>query len=243
MALLTDSSAWREEAKRLAASRAVDELVRDGMVLGLGSGSTVAYAVRRLSERAREEGLELLCVPTSYQIAFLAVEAGLRLTSLDEHPEPDLAIDGADQVSQGLDLIKGGGAALTREKIVDSAAKKLAIIVDEAKLADRLGEKGFPIPIEVLPFARTPVIRALRGMGAKEARVRESGPGKVGPVITDNGNLIIDAYFGPINEPDELDKAIRAIPGVVETGLFLGMTDLLYVGTRSGAVRVLKRGA
>ena len=234
---------WREEAKRSAAFRAVDELVRDGMVLGLGSGSTVAYAVERLSERVEEEGLDVLCVPTSYQIAFLAVGAGLRLTSLDEHPEPDLAIDGADQVSRELDLIKGGGAALTREKIVDAAARELAIIVDEAKLADRLGEGGVPVPIEVLPFARGPVLRALKAVGAREARVRESGPGKVGPVITDNGNLIIDAYFGPIEEPGELDRAIRAIPGVVETGLFVGMADVLYVGSRSGAVRVLRRGA
>jgi len=237
------SLSWRENAKRSSAFRAVDELVRDGMVLGLGSGSTMAYAVRRLSERVKEEELDLLCVPTSYQIAFLAVEAGLRLTSLDEHPEPDLAIDGADQVSQGLDLIKGGGAALAREKIVDSAAKALAIVVDEGKLANRLGENGIPVPIEVLPFARGPVMRALRALGAEEVRVRESGPGKVGPVITDNGNLIVDAYFGPIEAPGELDRAMRAVPGVVETGLFVGMTDILYVGTRSGAVEVLKRGA
>jgi len=236
-------SSWREEAKRSAAFRAVDELVRDGMVLGLGSGSTVAYAVRRLSERVREEGLDLLCVPTSYQVAFLAVDSGLKLTSLDEHPEPDLAIDGADQVSRGLDLVKGGGAAMAREKVVDSAARRLAIIVDEAKLADRLGEGGVPIPVEVLPFARAPVLRALGELGAEDVRVRESGPGKVGPVITDNGNLVVDAYFGPIEEPGELDRAIRAIPGVVETGLFVGMADVLYVGSRSGAVRVLKRGA
>ena len=227
----------------MAAFRAVDELVQDGMVLGLGSGSTVAYAVKRLSERVREEELELLCIPTSYQIAFLAIETGLKLTSLDEHPEPDLAIDGADQASRKLDLIKGGGAALTREKIVDHAAKELVIVVDEAKLADELGEKDVPVPVEVLPFAKTLVLRELERVGAREARVRESGAGKVGPVITDNGNLIIDAYFGLIERPGELDRAIKTIPGVVETGLFVGMTDLLYVGSRSGAVEVLKRGA
>ena len=232
---------WREQAKRLAASRAVDELVEDGMVLGLGSGSTVAHAVERLSERVRAEGLEVLCVPTSYQIAFLAIEHGLMLTSLDEHPEPDLAIDGADRVDKRLDLIKGGGAALTREKIVDSAAKRLAIVVDESKLVDRLGEDGFPVPLEVIPMAVKPVLRRLEALGAREARVRESGPGKVGPVVTDNGNLIIDAYFGPIEEPGRLDVALKTIPGVVETGLFVGMADLVYVGTSTGEVRVLKR--
>ena len=230
---------WREAAKELAAKRAVDELVEDGMVLGLGSGSTVAYAVRRLGERARGEGLDVLCIPTSYQVAFLAIQEGLKLTSLNEHPEPDLAIDGADQVDAELNLIKGGGAALTREKIVDSAAKELAIIVDEAKLARRLGERGVPVPIEVLPLAAEFVLKRLRSLGAVEARIREAGKGKVGPVVTDNGNLIIDAYFGLIEEPAGLEGNIRAIPGVIETGLFVGMADVLYVGTKEGSVRKL----
>jgi len=230
---------WREEAKRAAASRAVLELVEDGMVVGLGSGSTMAYAIRALAERARSEGLEVLCIPTSYQVFFLAVRSGLKITSLEEHPEPDLAIDGADQVDKDLNLIKGGGAALTREKIVDYAAKKLAIVVDESKLVGRLGEGGSPVPLEVLPFSTPLVLRELKHIGASRAEVREAGPGKVGPVITDNGNLIVDAYFGPIEDPGGLDKAIRAIPGVVETGLFVGMTDVLYVGTKSGRVEKL----
>ena len=230
---------WRERAKEFVAKTVVQELVRDGMVLGLGSGSTVAYAVRYLGELVRSEGLEVLCVPTSYQIAYLAVREGLRLTSLEEHPEPDLAIDGADQVDERLDLIKGGGAALAREKVVDAAARELAIIVDESKLAGRLGENGMPVPIEVLPMAVPLVLRRLEGLGAR-AVVREAGKGKVGPVVTDNGNLIVDAYFGPIEDPAGLEKAIKLIPGVVEAGLFVGMTDVLYVGTRSGEVKKLR---
>jgi len=227
----------------LAAEAAVRELVRDGMALGLGSGSTVAYAVRCLGELVRSEGLEVLCVPTSYQIAYLAVQEGLKLTSLEEHPELDLAIDGADQVDGRLDLIKGGGAALTREKVVDSAARRLAIIVDESKLADRLGERGVPVPVEVLPFAATLVLRRLEELGAHRAVIREAGRGKVGPVITDNGNIILDAFFGPIEDPAGLEKAVKALPGVVEVGLFVGMTDILYVGTRAGDVRKLRRGS
>lgn len=233
---------WREEAKKSAALRAVSELVEDGMVIGLGSGTTMTYVVEELARRAREEGLEVLCIPTSYQVRYLALELGLKLTSLDEHPEPDLAIDGADQVDGRLDMIKGGGAALAREKVVDSCAKELAIVVDEAKLVGRLGEKGMPVPVEVLPFALTPVLRKLKALGALRAEVREAGPGKVGPVVTDNGNFVVDAYFGPIEDPGELDRAIKALPGVVETGLFVGMADVLYVGTRSGEVRVIRRG-
>ncbi len=231
---------WREVAKKAAAVSAVDELVKDGMVLGLGSGSTVAHAITRLAERVRVEELDVLCVPTSYQVAFLAVRAGLRLTDLNEHPEPDIAIDGADQVDGELNLIKGGGAALAREKIVDSAAKKLAIIVDEDKLVERLGEGSMPVPVEVLPFAATPVLKRLEFLGAREVRIREAGEGKIGPVVTDNGNLVLDAYFGPITDPSGLEKAIKAIPGVIEVGLFVGMTDIVYVGTRAGDVRKLR---
>ena len=230
---------WRGRAKEAVARRAVDELVRDGMVVGLGSGSTAALAVRRLGERVREEGLDILCVPTSYQIALLATEVGLKLTSLNEHPEPDIAIDGADQVDEELNLIKGGGAALTLEKIVDSAARKLAIIVDESKLASRLGENGLPVPIEVLPAALRVVLKRLEGLGATDVRVREAGKGKVGPVVTDNGNLMVDAYFGPISNPGGLEASIKALPGVIEVGLFVGMTDVLYVGARDGSVRKL----
>jgi len=233
---------WREEAKRSVALRAVSELVKDGMVIGLGSGTTMVYVVEELAKRAQEEDLDILCIPTSYQMRYLALKLGLRLASLDEHPEPDLAIDGADQVDGRLDMIKGGGAALAREKVVDSCAKTLAIVVDEAKLVGRLGEKNMPVPVEVLPFALTPVLRELKALGALEAKVREAGPGKVGPVVTDNGNFIVDAYFGPIEDPGQLDKAIKALPGVVETGLFVGMTDLLFVGTKSGDVKVLRRG-
>jgi ribose 5-phosphate isomerase A len=160
-----------------------------------------------------------------------AVEAGIPLTTLSEHPELDLGIDGADQISSGLDAIKGGGGALLREKVVASASKLYIIVADERKLAGRLGA-GQPLPLEVLPFALGSVLRGIEGLSSK-AVVRK-GMGKLGPVVTDNGNFIVDADFGPIPDPRGLDAELKAVPGVLETGLFLGYAHLAYVGTESG---------
>ncbi|MEM2953887.1 MAG: ribose 5-phosphate isomerase A [Candidatus Bathyarchaeia archaeon] len=219
--------AWVEKAKKNAALEAVKH-VKDGFAIGLGSGSTVAYAAEELGKRIKLEELRVKAVPTSYQALMLAVKYGIPTTNLEENPELDLTIDGADQIDEELNLIKGMGGALTREKIVASTSKSLIIIADERKKAKILGENGQPVPIEVLPFAVHPVMLKIKDLGGKP-QIRE-GTGKVGPIITDNGNFIIEAYFGPIKNPAELNIKIKAVPGVVETGLFVGMADIVYLG-------------
>ena len=227
---------WREEAKKRAALEAVKH-VQNGHIIGLGSGSTAAYAIELMGERARKEKLRILGVPTSHQAFAQAIRCGVPVTTLDEHPRLDLAIDGADQVDGELNLIKGMGAALTREKIVAASSKQFIIIADETKLAKKLGTDQ-PVPIEVVPFALEPVTLKMREMRGKPV-VRE-GKGKVGPVVTDNGNFIVDVNFGPIDTPKELESQLRVVPGVVETGLFVGMADIVYVSTPK-AVRKLER--
>lgn len=222
---------WVDAAKRRAAESAVAH-VESGMVVGLGSGSTAVHAIRYIGEKLRDGALaDILGVPTSHQAEIDAVEAGISLTTLSEYPELDLGLDGADQISGGLDAIKGGGGALLREKVVASASKLYILVADERKLTDRLGV-GQPLPLEVLPFALGSALRGIEGLGAR-ASIR-TGSGKLGPVVTDNGNFIVDADFGAIPRPQELDAELRYIPGVLETGLFLGYADLAYVGTESG---------
>lgn len=222
---------------KLKAAEAALKEVADGQVLGIGTGSTVAIFIGLLGRKVKEEGLDILCVPTSYQSAYLAVENGLRLTSLDEHPTLDLAVDGADEVDPDLNLIKGGGAALTKEKVVDSSAKRFVVIADSTKLVERLGK--FPLPVEVLPFARSKVLRALAGMGCVP-KLRDGGDRKDGPLVTDNGNFIVDAAFGGILDPKALEIEIKRVPGVVEVGLFVGLAHCAYLGDVSG-VRILSR--
>ncbi|MDD1718570.1 MAG: ribose-5-phosphate isomerase RpiA [Methanoregulaceae archaeon] len=225
----------QDAGKRDAGARAAD-LVRDGTVLGLGTGSTVFFAVERLRSRIAE-GLDLVAVPTSYQAAMRAREAGIPLTTLDEHPEVDATIDGADQVDGCLRLIKGRGAAHTREKCVAAASARLFIAVDPSKM---VGVLTGPIPVEVLPFACKPVMARIAGLGG-EGVLRE-GLRKDGPVITDNGNFVLDARFGAISDPEHLEAAIEAIPGVVAAGLFTGFTErtTVLVGEKDG-VRILGR--
>jgi ribose 5-phosphate isomerase A len=227
-----------EAAKRKAALAAVKH-VKDGFVVGLGSGSTAAYAIEALGERIKREKLSLLAVPTSYQAFLLAVKCGIAVTTLDEHPVIDVTIDGADQIDAKLNLIKGMGAALAREKIVASVSKQNVIIADESKKVRVLGENNHPVPVEVLPFAITTVKHRIEAVGGK-AVLRE-GKGKLGPVITDNGNAIIDASFGPIDNVAELEKKLKMIPGVVETGLFIGLADIAYVGTASAVEKIERK--
>jgi ribose 5-phosphate isomerase A len=226
-----------EAAKKNAAYAAVQH-VKDGFVVGLGSGSTAAYAVEALGERIKREGLSVLAVPSSYQAFLLAVEHGIAVTTLEEHSVLDMAVDGADQIDPELNLIKGMGAALAREKIVASASKLNIVIADESKKTQMLGENGQVVPIEVLPFAISVVKSRIEAVGGKPS-LRE-GKGKVGPVITDNGNVIVDADFGAIPNASELEMKLRIIPGVVETGLFVDLADMAYVGTAS-AVETIKR--
>jgi ribose 5-phosphate isomerase A len=228
---------WVETAKRKAALKAVEN-VRDASTVGLGSGSTAAYAIAELGKKIEREQLHVLAVPTSYQAFMLAVKHGIQITSLDEHPTLDLTIDGADQIDRNLNLIKGMGGALTREKVVASASEKLIIIADETKKVATLGEKNHPVPLEILPFAVTPVLGKIGEMSGKP--VLREGKGKVGPVISDNGNIIADAYFGPIHEPAELQTKLRNIPGVLETGLFVEMAGVIYLGTRTGVEKIEK---
>jgi len=224
---------WVEDAKRRAALEAV-KCVRDGFVVGLGSGSTAAYAIEEIGRRVKEEGLHLLGIPTSYQSFLLAVKCGIPVTTLHEHPVIDLTIDGADQIDPVLNLIKGMGGALTREKIVAASSKRLIIVADERKLTDKLG-RGQTVPVEVLPFGVPLVSKRIREIGGKTI-LREVGKGV--PYVTDNGNFILDVDFGVIENPYKLNEILKMIPGVVETGLFLDMAHTAYVGTRTNVRKI-----
>jgi len=215
------------------AARAAVELVTDGMVLGLGTGSTAVFAVKLLGERVRE-GLKIKGVPTSDATEALAKSVGIPIVTLDEFPQLDLDIDGADEVEPDLCLIKGGGGALLREKIVAYASKKVVIIVDESKLVDKLGR--FHLPIEIIPFARGLIQKTLSDMGAKSL-VRERD-GK--PFHTDENNLILDCDFGLIDNPRALAQQLSLIPGVVEHGLFIDLVERVIIGG-AGEVRTLTR--
>jgi ribose 5-phosphate isomerase A len=228
-----------ELGKKSAAYRAIEENVQNGMIIGIGSGSTVVYAVEKLKMLISERKLSVKCIPTSFQSYQLIIENGLNLGSLDQYPSIDLDIDGADEIDEDLNLIKGGGGCLVQEKIIASNAKRLIIIVDFRKKSKKLGEnwkKG--VPIEVIPLAYVPIVEKLKGLGAKpKLRMAQA---KAGPLITDNGNFIIDADFGIIKSPNEINESILKIPGVVDTGLFVGMTEKAYIGQKDGTVLVLE---
>ena len=221
--------------EKRAAGIAAAGLVKSGMIVGLGTGSTVTYTIIELGRRIREEGLEILGVVTSYQSEMLSIEADIPLTTLAQHPELDLAIDGADQIESNLYAIKGGGAAHTREKIVSASAKRFLVIADESKVSARLDKV---VPIEVLPFAKELVIKKIKELGGNpELRIAVK---KDGPVISDNGNFIIDSNFGVIKNPEGLALQLSSIPGVVEHGIFLNV-DELYIGKKDGSVEIIKK--
>jgi len=227
---------WTEDAKIRAALEAVKH-VKNGYVIGLGSGTTASYALKEIGKIIRQKNWKVLGVPTSHQAFLLAVDCGIPVTSLNEHPRLDLTIDGVDEVDQDLNMIKGMGGALTREKVVASASKQNVIVADETKLVKKLGV-NHPVPVEVLPFALSTVESRIRKLGGKP--ILRVGEGKVGPVITDNGNFILDVWVKPIDEPKELDLNLKSIAGVVETGLFVGLAHVLYVGARS-TIRKISR--
>jgi ribose 5-phosphate isomerase A len=232
---VSHDQSWIDEAKKNAALEAVKH-VKPGFVVGLGSGSTAAHAIRGIGDMIKREKMRVLGVPTSYQAFMLAVENKIPVATLEEHPVLDLTIDGADQIDGDLNLIKGMGGALAREKIIASASKEYIIVADENKRVKILGEGGHPVPVEVLPFAVSLVTAKIREMSG-EPVVREAS-GKVGPVITDNGNMIIDARFGSISDPKELNQKLKYLTGVVETGLFLDLVDVVYLGKRSGVEKL-----
>lgn len=228
---------WVDDAKRRAAEAAADHVV-SGSVIGLGSGSTAAYFINIIGDRLSLGSLDdILGVPTSHQAAADALKYGVPLTTLDEHPELDTTVDGADQIDGSLNAIKGGGGALLKEKIVASTSKSYILIADCRKLTERLGDAQ-TLPIEVLPFSLKGVLRGLEALGGKP-KVRK-GDGKLGPVVTDNGNFIVDADFGYISNPEDLEASLKRIPGVLETGLFLGYADVAYIGYE-GEVKKIER--
>lgn len=225
-----------QSEKELAASRAI-ELVQDGMTLGLGSGSTANIAIRLLGERVRERGWRIRGVPTSIATAALAAEVGLELVELNDVTRVDLTIDGADEIGPGLALIKGGGGALLREKIVASASDLVVIIADSTKLVARLG--AFPLPVETIPFARTAMERRLSALGLHPRLRRGRHGDQDGVYLTDQGNEIFDCHGGLIRDPDALARELSVISGIVEHGLFIGLAHRAFIGV-GGEVRELR---
>ena len=217
------------DGEKEAAGRAAAKLVRDGDVVGLGTGSTAYFAIIALGERVKE-GLKIVGIPTSSQTADLARAVGIPLTTLDEHPEIDITIDGADEVDPKLNLIKGGGGALLREKVVASASKKMVVVADSSKVVSVLGK--FPLPVEVISFARTVVEKKITALGASiKLRMKRDGS----TYITDNGNEILDCSFGKIEDPPSLAGELGDIPGIVEHGLFIALASVAFVG-KGGSV-------
>ena len=223
-----------DDAKQEVAGKAA-MMVDDGQILGLGTGSTSHYFIQKLGNRIKEEEIEIMGIPTSYQSFFLARDCGIPLTTLDEHL-PDLAVDGADEVDPQLNLIKGGGAAHTLEKIVDSSADKFLVIVDESKKVEKLGD--FPVPLEVIPSAYRPVTELVKAAGGVPSlRMAQM---KDGPVITDNNNFVVDVQFKEIPDPKELEIELNSIPGVVENGIFAGIADQVLIATSNGVESIKK---
>lgn len=220
-----------DEKKSVGDSAAA--LVDNGMVVGLGTGSTTAFAIEALGRRV-DEGLDIKGIPTSYQSRMLAIEWGIPLTFLDQDPVLDIAIDGADQVDANLFVIKGGGAAHTNEKVVARSARRFVVLVDEEKMVDTLIH---PVPLEVIPEALELVRRQVMELGGiPQLRMAVR---KDGPVITDNGNLIVDVDFGEIPEPGKLALQLSACTGIIEHGIFDNANEV-YVGMRDGTVKILK---
>ncbi|BAZ09849.1 ribose-5-phosphate isomerase A [Calothrix sp. NIES-4071] len=208
--------------------KAAAALVKSGTIVGLGTGSTTAFAIEYIGERLKSGELkDIVGVPTSFQAEVLAKEYGIPLTTLDAIDHIDIAIDGADEVDPQKNLIKGGGAAHTREKVVDYLANQFVVVVDGGKVVDKLGSI-FAVPVEVIPMAVTPVTNALKKLGGKpELRM---GVKKAGPVITDQGNMVIDVRFDDIPDPVNLEMTLNNIPGVLENGIFVNCADIVLVG-------------
>jgi ribose 5-phosphate isomerase A len=224
----------RDKEKQMAARAAV-ELVRAGQIVGLGSGSTAAHAVRFLAERVRS-GLRIVGVPTSKKTKELAEQLGIPLTTLDEHSRIDIDIDGADEIDPQLNLIKGGGGAFLREKIIASVSRRFVVIADSAKQVECLGK--FPLPVEVIPFAQSLIKPQIEALGA-QVKLREYAYGN--PYVTDEGHHILDCTFGEISDPPRLADNLRRIPGVVEHGLFIGMAEMAVIGGNDETTLIRKQ--
>lgn len=226
----------RREAQKKAAGEAAASLVKAGMAVGLGTGSTARHVVEALGRRhAAGELAGFVGVPTSEATARLAAALGLPLTDLEARPRLDLAIDGADEIGPGLGLTKGGGGALVREKIVAAAATSLVVVADEGKLVERLGTR-LPLPVAVVPFGWTSLRAPIEALGATPT-LRSDGAGA--PFVTDDGLFVLDCAFPEgIGEPDALDAALRALPGVVTSGLFLRLAHRAFVAGEQGVEEI-----
>lgn len=221
------------KAKQITGEKAA-EYVKDGMIVGLGTGSTAYYAVKKVGEMVRR-GLKVKAVPTSKETAELAAEEGIELIELADVDKLDLTIDGADEVDKDFNLTKGGGGALLREKIVASASEKLIIIVDESKLVEKLG--AFPLPVEITPFSWHYTKKIIDKFDCTSTIRKKDGE----IFVTDNGNYILDCNFGQIDNPIKLTEELNQIPGVVENGIFAEMAEIVIVGFDSGEVKVLEK--
>ena len=221
-----------ENQKKIAAEKAT-ERVRSGMVVGLGTGSTVYYAVLKLGAMVRE-GLDIIGIPTSAGTEKIATAQQIPLATLASHPSLDLTIDGADEVDKDLNLIKGGGAALVREKIIANASKEILIVVDESKVSRVLGTT-FPLPVEIVRFGwEATQTEVNRICGKSTLRLAPDQDGNQSPLITDNGNYILDCHFDGIPAPEGVELQLNNIPGVVENGIFVNRADKIIIGTPSG---------
>ncbi len=229
-----------KRAKKNAAVKAIEENIDRDLIIGIGSGTTIVYAVEHLKAIVSEEKYQIICIPTSFQSKQMIIDAQLTLGSLNQFPKLDIAFDGADEVDADLNLIKGGGGCLVQEKIVAKNADKFVVIVDWRKISTRLGDYWRSgLPIEIIPASYQPLINKMKVLGGN-AILRE-GKGKLGPIITDNGNFIIDVDFGEIINPVSLESDLKSLSGVVDSGLFTNMVSQLYIGKKDGTVQ--KRGA
>lgn len=227
---MTEVERWKKEAAEAAV-----ELVRPGMVIGLGHGSTARYALLKIAELLRTGKLwDIKGVPCSKKVEEEAKALGIPLTTLEEHPELDLTIDGADEIDPKLNVIKGGGGAMLREKIVAQATRYEVIVADDTKFSPRLGTRA-PVPVEVLPFGWRTHLRFLESLGARVSlRVNADGT----PFLTDQGNYVLDCYFGPIQDVDGLTKELDLRAGIVGHGLFVGLVDEVFLAGPSGVRRL-----
>jgi len=224
----------KEELKKLAGEKAVD-YIDDEMIVGLGTGSTVEYTLKKLGKLVRS-GLKIKGIPTSVHTKRMAVKQEIPLTTLEENPVIDITIDGADEVDSDLNLIKGGGGALAREKIIAFNSKRVIIVIDDSKIVKALGI-DFPLPVEVLKFGWTSTQKTLEELGCNVELRKIMGNE---PYITDNSNYILDCEFERIEDPEQLEIDINNIPGVVENGLFIGLVDEVIVGGKQGILTLGK---
>ena len=228
------TSAIIDPAKEAAGRRAVDD-VKDGMIVGLGTGSTADYALHRLGERIRNERLNITGIPTSLRTELLARELGIPTVDFNGVTHVDVTIDGADEIDRAFNMIKGGGGALLREKLVARASRLEVIVIDPSKLVEQLGV-AYAVPVEVVPFGWSQTAKALHALGC-ESKLRVQASNQ--PYQTDNGNYMIDCNFPGIDDPAALEQRMNAVSGVVECGLFIGLAHRLIIGNSDGRTEIL----